>query len=453
MEPTTRGPGVPDGGKRAPIRRIPSPKKPSFRRFIAPAAAAVAVFALLILAVSAILSDRTSSGSPAVTTAQEPPQTLLPETDPPGTEEETSPPETEPLLEQSPVSFVAAGDNLVYRPNIWEAEERARAEGKAEMDFFFTYERVKDTIAGADLAFINQETLLCGRNYEWSGYPLFNGPFEMGKTLAAIGFDVVNIATNHMLDMGLGTGDGIRITREFWDTQPVTLIGGYLNEADFNTPRIVEKNGIRIAFLAYTEHTNGIALSGKSEIVVPLFDKDVIRRQVAAARERADLVFVSAHWGNENTPVLTDFQEEYAQYMADLGVDVILGTHSHCWQPIRWIEGKEGHRTLCAFSLGNFIAEMERPTNALGGFLGFDIVPDRKGNYAIENVTVIPTVSHYNAGFRENVVYYLRDYTDELAATSGIGLYFGNRVRPDDLYAYLNATIDAAFLPDFVKNH
>ncbi|MBQ7172220.1 MAG: CapA family protein [Clostridia bacterium] len=452
MDPTTQGFGASDGGKRPPIRRrAPAPKKPSLRRFIAPIVAVVVVFSLLLFAVWAILADKEPSVSPAVTTAQEPPQTLPPETDPSETAEETSPPETEPLLEQSTVSFVAAGDNLVYRPNIWEAEERARAAGKEEMDFFFTYEKIRDTVAGADLAFINQETLLCGRNYEWSGYPLFNGPFEMGKTLAAIGFDVVNIATNHMLDQGYATGEGIRITREFWDTQPVTLIGGYLNEADFNDVRIVEKNGIRIAFLAYTEHTNGLRLSS-GEVVVPYFDKDVIRRQVAAAKERADLVFVSAHWGNENTSVLTDFQEEYAQYLADLGVDVILGTHSHCWQPIRWIAGENGHKTLCAFSLGNFIAEMHLPINALGGFLSFDIVPDRKGNYAIENVTVIPTVSHFNAGFRDNTVYYLKDYTDELAAASGSGISFGNPVRLSDLYAYLNSTIDASFLPDFVKN-
>ncbi len=445
---------APDPGGQVPRRRN-IPRRRSPLRFAAPILAAVLVFAALALAVSLLLRDRPASPVPAVTTGRE--TSSRPETLAPDTEKETLPPETEipetepPLLDQSPVSFVAVGDNLVYRPNIWEAEERAQAEGKSEMDFFFTYENVRDTIAGADLAFINQETLLCGRNYEWAGYPLFNGPFEMGKTLSAIGFDVINIATNHMLDQGAATGEGIRITREFWETQPVTLIGAYLNEADFNTPRIVEKNGIRIAFLAYTEHTNGLRLTS-GEVVVPYFDKDTIRRQVAAAKEQADLVFVSAHWGSENTPVLTDFQEEYAQFMAELGVDVILGTHSHCWQPIRWISGTDGHRTLCAFSLGNFIAEMERPTNALGGFLSFDILPDRKGNYAIGNVTVIPTVSHFNAAFRQNTLYYLKDYTDELAAASGIGISFGNPVRLTDLYAYLNSTIDAAFLPDFVKN-
>ncbi|MBQ4297188.1 MAG: CapA family protein, partial [Clostridia bacterium] len=214
---------APGAGGQVPRRRN-IPRRRSPLRFAAPILAAVLVFAALALTVSLLLRDRPSSPVPAVTTGRE--TSSRPETLAPDTEKETLPPETEipetepPLLDQSPVSFVAAGDNLIYRPNIWEAEERAQTAGKSEMDFFFTYENVRDTISGADLAFINQETLLCGRNYEWAGYPLFNGPFEVGKTLSAIGFDVINIATNHMLDQGSATGEGIRITREFWETQP-----------------------------------------------------------------------------------------------------------------------------------------------------------------------------------------------------------------------------------------
>ncbi|MEJ7247910.1 CapA family protein, partial [Staphylococcus epidermidis] len=73
------------------------------------------------------------------------------------------------------------------------------------------------------------------------------------------------------------------------------------------------------------------------------------------AKQQSDVVLVSAHWGNEGKHQPNVTQKKYAQIFADAGVDVVLGTHPHVIQPVKWVKGSEGNRTLVAYSLGNFL--------------------------------------------------------------------------------------------------
>ena len=150
------------------------------------------------------------------------------------------------------VSFAAVGDNVIH-PGIYiDAAERAAAAGQGrEYDFRPMYENIRAQISQADLAFINQETLMAGASFGYSGYPTFNSPQQLGYDLCEIGFDVVSIANNHMADKGAA---GLEATITFWKSlsEQITMIGGYMNQADYDTPRVIEKNGIKIAFLAYS---------------------------------------------------------------------------------------------------------------------------------------------------------------------------------------------------------
>ena len=130
---------------------------------------------------------------------------------------------------------------------------------------------------------------------------------------------------------------------------------------------------------------------------------------------------------NERTPlmmILSDIQKEYGQYFADLGVDVVIGMHPHVIQETKWLEGKDGNKTLCAYSLGNLISGMYWGRNMLGAMLEFDIVKDGEtGEIAIQNVYMIPTVSQYsrrgNGAFRDFEIILFEDYNEELAAAHG----------------------------------
>lgn len=355
----------------------------------------------------------------------------------------TSPPETEP--EPEPVyraSFVGAGDNIIYYGNVRDAASLSVPGGR-QYNFKPAYENVAQMISSADIAFINQETLMCGEGYEFSYYPRFNGPQDLGYDLCELGFDVVNIANNHMLDKG---GSGLSATIDFWKTMPVTLIGGYSSEAEFYDVPIVETNGIRVAYISYCDSTNGLVLQGNSDIMIPYLDKESIDRQISGIKDKCDFIIASVHWGVENSFTPNDAQREYARYFADAGVDVIVGHHPHVIQPVEWIEGKGGNRTLCVYSLGNFMAEMARDTNMVGGLISFDIVKEGTSHAVIENALFTPTVFYFPSNFYNNRIYFMEDFTEDLARSHGIS-YYGNSTTLEKLKGYVQNTVSEEFLP------
>lgn len=346
--------------------------------------------------------------------------------------------------ESKTVSFIGAGDNIVYYGTVRDAQSMAVSGGR-KYNFKPIYSDVQNMIEEADIAFINQETLMCGEGYELDYYPTFNGPQDMGHDLVELGFDVINIATNHMADKG---GAGLEKTIEFWKAREnILMIGGYSDKTDFDNIRVYEKNGIRIAFLAYTYSTNGITVSSKYSVVVPYLDKEDITRQVTAAKEVSDIVIVSAHWGDENSFTPNDEQKEYAKLMADLGVGAIIGHHPHVLQPIEWITGSGGNRMLCVYSLGNFMAEMAADYNMVGGLIKFDITQLGGARATVENVSFVPTVFDFSTTFYNNHIYLLENYTEEQAAGHGIR-YYKKSTTLSKLRSYVTNTISPEFLPE-----
>lgn len=348
----------------------------------------------------------------------------------------------EPVTER--VSFVGCGDNIIYLGNTRDAKSLAISGGRT-YNFKPMYENVADIIAEADIAFINQETVMAGEGYAISYYPMFNSPQDLGYDLTEMGYDVVNIANNHMLDKGSG---GLESTIEFWKNMDCLMIGGYENVEDYNTVRTLEKNGINIAFLSYTEMTNGITKSASSEVVVPYTNDGDIKRQIAAAKEKAEFVIVSVHWGDENVFVPNAEQKRLAQLFADCGADVILGHHPHVIQSVEWISGKNGNKTLCVYSLGNFAAEQSYAYNMVGGIIGFDIVSVDNGKPYLENVAFTPTVFHFPSSFYGNKIYLLEDYSQSLAKSHGVSTFYRNSISYDMLVNYVKTYISEEFLPE-----
>ena len=329
------------------------------------------------------------------------------------------------------VSFVAVGDNIMHEQLI----EKAKVNNT--YDFTPYYDNIRSYIESADLAFVNQETILGGKDKGYSGYPLFNTPDEMAKCLSDVGFDIVNGGNNHAIDKGeSGITHSLNIFNQY---DNLTYIG--LRQDDIP---VVEKNGIRIAFLSYNQFIN---YDDKTDSLRQ-FDEEVMRQDVENAKEISDIIIASCHYGIENSTKLGEKQQEYTQYLADLGVDVIIGTHSHTLQPVKWIEGKEGNKTLVAYSLGNFISGMLEEDCQLGGMLSFDIL--KEGNIiSIDNVVLTPLVNHYKTTSIANIigsrydfsVYRLKDYTQDLASQHGLNGYEGIRITLDELKRKVKETI------------
>lgn len=365
---------------------------------------------------------------------------------------------TKPQLpRETRIRVVAAGDNIAHDSVVQTA--RTDAAGGKEYDFSKIYGGIADLIAGADIAFANQEAPVGGKELGISGYPNFNAPREMVDALIEVGFDVFNIANNHMLDKG---EVGYVNTIAYFNSLPVTMIGGY-TKRDYDRIRIVEEQGVKIAFLSYTTlinngHKND--LPADSQYIIPYASVEDITRQVGLAKAQADAVIVSIHWGKENEFGVTSEQEKYAKLCADLGVDVVLGHHSHVVGKVEYVTGESGNETLVAYSLGNLCSTMLYGKNMVGEILSFDVVKKENGSVAVENVLVDPVISHYktdtskkdnqNLHVRyESRLYLLRDYTEALANSHGSQNWGAFTLAA--LKKFVTDTVSPVFLPAYMQ--
>ncbi len=337
-------------------------------------------------------------------------------------EEETTEEETAPL-ENPVVRLVAAGDNLVQTAVYRTAQAKSVDE---TYDFSYSYENVKDIISSGDISILNQETLIANDKFEISGSNFnFNSPTQLGDEMIDLGFDVFTMSNNHVLDKGT---DGLLATLDYWDSRMaehdnVRVLGAYRDEMDMNDIRTIESNGMTIAFLGYTEHTNGYSLPADSPIKIVYTDEaELMESQIRRAKQMADAVVVSVHWGLEDTHTVSDACRELAQNFVDWGADVVVGTHSHTAETMEYLERDNGSRGFVLYSLGNFISAQTDNFNTVGEIASLNIEKDMvTGEIKVEDVEVTPVITHYDDGSFTNLrLYPYNMYTSELADSHGL---------------------------------
>lgn len=298
-------------------------------------------------------------------------------------------PPKEPI--RSTVTLHAVGDILVSNSMIKDARVTDES-----YDFTKMFEYVKPYLQNADLAIANQETVVGGVELGLSGYPRFNSPVEIADAVVDTGFHVVTLANNHTLDRD---EKGVLMSREYWDTLDILTTGAYVSEEDRNEVRLIEINGIQFAVLNYTYGTNGIPIPENKEYLVNLIDEQLIEQDVQKAQLLADVIIVALHWGNEYEVMPNEEQKRLAQFISDLGVDIILGTHPHVLQPPAWITREDGKRTFVAYSLGNFLSSQDQLPRLIGGVIGLDITKVEKGDQVdieLSNPTFYATYNYYS---------------------------------------------------------
>lgn len=270
------------------------------------------------------------------------------------------------------ITISAIGDILIHSPVYMDA----KTEGG--YDFLPMLERVKDTLEASTITVANQETMIGGEELGLSSYPSFNSPFEVGDALKAVGVNVVTLANNHTLDRGEAA---IQNAISQWETINMMYTGAYKDQLDRENLRIYEtEEDISIAFLSYTYGTNGIPVPEGKDYLVNMIDKDRIAEEVALAKEKADVVTLSLHFGNENERMPNEEQKELVQFAADQGVDIVIGHHPHVLQPMEWVTGKDGHETFVMYSLGNFLSNQQDLYQRIGGILTLSIKKTVKGD-------------------------------------------------------------------------
>ena len=365
---------------------------------------------------------------------------------------------TEESTESKPdkvVHVVAAGDNLIHYSVYKNAEALA---GGVGYDFKPMYSEVKYLVQDADIAILNQETVISKSNPvrgAEGGLLLFNSPPEVADAVIDLGFNVFTMANNHLLDMGT---DGLEESINFWNEKAkendLTVLGAYLNEEDANNIRIREVNGVKVAFLAYAHHINGFdsLLDDVPLRVIKNEEEDVIERQIKEADEMADVVIVSAHWGEDDTTVVTEDRIELANKMVDWGADVILGCHTHTAETMEWIERDDGTKGFVYYSMGNFICAQTDNFNVVGEMPDFDIVIDGETNeLRLENVGCIPTIIHYEEDFSNMKIYPYSKYSPELAERHGLPYAVPQGTYTEFGWDVINRIIDEQIPEEFRK--
>lgn len=333
-------------------------------------------------------------------------------------DETINPVEPEPTPPPT-IQIVMVGDMLMHGRVM---ESGLKEDGTYNFDHLFV--NVKDTIENADLALVNQETILGGTELGLSGYPAFNSPYELGDSLVDAGFDVILHATNHTLDKGK---TGVQNCMNFWDTNypDIAYLGINKSQEEQDTDiYIYEQDGIRIAILNYTYGTNGIPTPSDMPYIVNYLDEDKIIQDLKFAEENSDFTIVCPHWGTEYVLSATDSQKKWATIFMENGADLVIGTHPHVIEPIEMVTDENGNEMLVYYSIGNFVngtsGTGEGTTNRMvGGIADITISLDENDEAYIEKYDVIPIVCHIDEK-TEYTVYYLSDYTEELAKENHI---------------------------------
>jgi len=184
----------------------------------------------------------------------------------------------------------------------------------------------------------------------------FNAPEALPAALRASGFTVLATANNHAFDQG---SKGVRETLERLRAERLVAIGSGEDRAQAERLQILERQGIKVAFLGFTDLFNLDLNHRASEPWVRPLDLEPVLQAVREARGQADLVVVSLHWGNEYQHEPTKRQKDIARSLVAAGCDLILGHHPHVLQPMELLESGD-RKALVAYSLGNFISNQDR---------------------------------------------------------------------------------------------
>jgi poly-gamma-glutamate synthesis protein (capsule biosynthesis protein) len=257
----------------------------------------------------------------------------------------------EPEVETASFDLIAVGDMLIHEGIYRDAKKL-----DGSYDFKPMFENVKPIISSYDLAYYNQETILGGTALGLSGYPMFNSPQEVGDAAIDTGFDLVSLATNHTLDKGEA---GVLNSVEYWNRQPIIASGQWASQESRNEVKTYEKNGITYAFFSYTIPTNGLTPPAGKDYLTNIYSREKAKQDIDKIKNKVDLIIVAMHWGTEYVlGDITTEQEQEANYLSSLGVQLIIGAHPHVIEPVTYIENNDT-KTFVIYSLGNFISDQE----------------------------------------------------------------------------------------------
>ena len=397
----------------------------------------------------------------------------------------TPTPTPAPLQKRVDISLMMVGDNLLHTGIFMTGKQ-----DDGSWNFDFEFEDIKAFLDKADISIINQETPFGGDDREFTSYPTFNSPTAVGDAEAKAGFDVILGATNHAYDQGIS---GLINFADYWkNNHPEILLCG-IHGSDTSSPEVTENSdnakvygppapdgyrciknttphpsrrvhtannriyllddkGYTFAFInaTYSHNWESVAADaiGHLDFLCP-YDPNTrklnmtevsqtVLDDISEAAAIADAVIVCPHWGIEYTFAPMTYQTTMAKQMIDAGADVIIGAHPHVVEPVEWIHTDAGNEALVYYSLGNYTSTQDYPERVYEAMAWVQFYDDGEGlKVDKEHSGALSMINHYTYGpMRFGHIYFLEDYSQELANTHGLLPRTGRKLKMEDLNSW-----------------
>ncbi len=351
-----------------------------------------------------------------------------------------SPAVTEVKPEEKPETIIRLammGDML--------AHDSVNAQAKTATGYDYTpyFTKIRPLYKDADVVFCNPETPVAGDALGISGYPTFNAPSAFARDLVqGAGCNVINLASNHQSDKGQA---GIDASLAVWkNLKPYAYNGMNSSTDEQNTVAYFTVKGVKIAFVAFMDFSNASPPHAYS--VNTYHSAALVQKLIAEAKQNAQVVLVSAHWGTEDSNDVTADQKAAAQLFVDAGATIVIGTGPHVEQAVAWLKSSDGRDVPVWYSIGNMLSS-QLGINGLTSGVALSDIDVSSGKPVVKNLAFAPTFMSYDwpaadkaAGrllTRNNLV--LQPLSD---AESAIQSMFGSSVA--ERRAYLERVLDAA---------
>ena len=326
---------------------------------------------------------------------------------------------TEEKKDFSTLNLTVVGDFLFESPYYKSIEN-----GDSK-DLYFN--KVKSYFNDDDISIGNMEVVIGNDNMKISGDGYnFCAPSWIGPLVSSLDLEVLSTANNHSYDRGV---EGINSTIDYFKNNTDIITLGTEKQGNTRKTRIIEKNGLKIGFSSFTLGTN-IKPSKENVSLINYYKdpytKEILKNQmseeISYLKKNADIIITLMHWGTEFTFYPNDEQKEMANYLNSLGVDIIVGSHSHSIQPIEIIG--EDKKTLVYYSLGNFVSADDDIARTPKGQETFDnayqfgllskisLKINKDDNIEFDNIKTEPIINYFNKDMRNFELIPLSEYNE-----------------------------------------
>ena len=301
-------------------------------------------------------------------------------------------------VKERSITFTLAG-NVLLNAEMWYDTA-----SDGQYNFEYVFEDINNIMKKSNVNFYTQQGILGGKDLGLTSYTNFNTPYDTASELTKVGFNTISLASYHANDRGV---QGITNAINFLNENKISYSGISLNEEDRLKNSIIEKNGIKVALLGYTM---GSTIATNNTYSVSIYSEEQVKKDYDSIKDQADIIMVAIDYSNNRSLEVTEQEKTIANYLANLGVDIVIGNTGYSVQPIEKI-----NNTLVFYSLGNMLSGHSLTDNKISAIVDFKYTIKEKGGNIEKNyddINVLLTYAYSLNGVNYKVVPFTKIQTE-----------------------------------------